>query len=108
MERSPLVRLNITDKSREQIRVLCMSQNISDKGISLLTPCRFDLTPGAMLDMELFLPKGPKPVHVSGQIRRITMITCEDSFQYTLDFAFHRISKLASKEIVQYLGKRGN
>ena len=105
LDRSLLVRLNITRKSGETISVLCTSEEVGRTGVRVHLPCKMGLESGINLDAELFLNGSIEPTTTHGIVRSVDRMSHEDINRFMIEIEFSHLSSRASEEISSFLHK---
>ncbi|GEM_PF-6578501 len=103
LSRSMLVRLNIRRSNGDSTPVLCVSQEVKHTGLKMRLPCRLALSPGAVLDMELFTLFRDTPVAVKAVVENVVRTVGEDIVRYMVEVRFKNLAPPAEHEINAFI-----
>jgi len=103
LSRSLLVRLNVRGSNGDTVPVLCVSREVKHTGLKMRLPSRLNLTPGAVLDMELFTLFRETPVAVKAVVRKVTRAAGGDIVRYVVEVKFKSLTPTAEHEINAFI-----
>lgn len=103
LSRSMLVRLNIQRSNGDTTPVLCVSQEVNHMGLKMRLPCQLNLTPGSVLDMELFTLFRDTPVAVKAVVEKVLRTVGEDIVRYMVEIRFKNLNPAAEHEINAFI-----
>ncbi len=103
LSRSMMVRLNLRRANGEVTPVLCVSHDLSHTGLKMRLPCRLNLTPGVLLEMELFTLFSKTPVAVKAFVQKVVRNAGSDVVRFVVEVRFKGLSPAAEHEINAFI-----
>lgn len=103
LTRSMLVRLNIPRSNGDVTPVLCVSHDVKHSGLKMRLPCRLNLTPGALLDVELFTLFRDTPVAAKAVVEKVVRAAGGDIVRYVVEVKFKTLTPAAEHEINAFI-----
>lgn len=102
LARSVLVRMRLVWHGLP-VLVLCGSDDLGCRGITLTLPCKLKLEPGTALDLEIFLPSAKKPIPAHAIVRKVVCTTGADRIRFKVEVEFAELRSWAEREIAAFV-----